>query len=88
MFSVTVLILTEIVIIYSFLELIYADTVISRTSIVVILACFCFKIMLITSDLSCFKFCRSFEDSDSNIGTLAVEFIALYDLSVMREGIG
>ena len=37
-------------------------------------------IELISTDLSCFKFCRSFKDSDSNIGTLAVEVIALYDL--------
>lgn len=58
------------------------------TVFVVILACFCFKLILISSDLICFKFCRSYVDSDSDIGTLAVEFIALYDLSVMREGIG
>lgn len=60
----------------------------SRTSTVVILACFWFKLILISTDLSCFKFCRSFEDSNCIIGTLAVEFIGLFDLSVMHEGIG
>lgn len=60
----------------------------SITLVVVILACFCFKLILISSDLSCFKFCRSYLDSDFNIGTLAVEFIGLFDLLVMREGIG
>ena len=59
----------------------------SRTSTVGILAFFCFKFILISSDLSCFKFCRSYVDSDFNIGTLTVEFCVLYDLSVMREGI-
>ena len=59
----------------------------SRTSTVGILAFFCFKFILISSDLICFKFCICFVDSDSDIGTLAVEFIGLFDLSVMREGI-
>ena len=60
----------------------------NRTVIVVILACFCFKLILISSDLICFNFCRSYVDSDSDIGTLAVEIFALFDLSVMHEGIG
>ena len=60
----------------------------SRTSTVGILAFFCFKLILISSDLICFKFCRSYVDSDSDIGTPAVEIFALFDLSVMHEGIG
>lgn len=60
----------------------------SSTGIDEILTCFCFEIILLFSDLICFKFCICFVDSDSDIGTLAVEFIGLFDLSVMREGIG
>lgn len=59
----------------------------SSTGIDEILAFFCFKFILISSDLRCFKFCRSYVDSDFNIGTLAVEIFASFDLSVMREGI-
>ena len=58
----------------------------SGTGIDEILTCFCFKFILISSHLICFKFYICFVDLDSDIGTLAVEIIALYDLSVMREG--
>ena len=57
----------------------------SRTVIVGIYACLCFEFILISADFIYFKFCGSFEDSDSDIGTLAVKFVVLYDLSVMRE---
>lgn len=60
----------------------------SSTGIDEILTCFCFEIMLISFDFICFKFCIFFEDLDSYLGTLAVEFIGLFDLSVMHEGIG
>ncbi len=60
----------------------------SSTGIDEILTCFCFKLILISSHLICFKFCRSYVDSDFNIGTLAVEIFALFDLSVLHEGIG
>ncbi len=78
--SVAVVISHEFVFRRTVFELIYADADSSRAIVVLILAFICFKLILISSYLVCFKSCKSSKECDGIFGTITADKVLSYDL--------